>query len=235
MQDVAVKRRVQRLSAAGILLYILTMTFASIDWVMSRQPHYYSTVFGFIMIVGQGLAGLAFAVLIVAAISRERPISGVLRPIHLNDLGNLLMTLVILFAYVSFAQFLVNWLGNMQHEITWYIPRTTDNWKALAGVLILFHFFIPFLLLLSRYNKQQARIIGGIAVLLLVMRLLDLFWMVAPSGTVTHPHGRVHWLDFVAPLAIGGIWFTAFLWLLKSRPLLPPGLAEATEEATHGE
>lgn len=226
--------RLQRLSAAGILIYILTMTAASLDWVMSREPNWYSTIFGFIFVTGQALSGFAFVLLMLSLLIRDRPFAGVVNSRHLNDLGTLLFTLVILFAYIAFAQYLIIWSGHLQEEITWYVARTTGGWKLVAGGLILFHFFVPLFVLLSRNNKQRTAILGAIAGLLLFMRLVDVLWMVAPSAGEAHSPGGVSWMDGVAPVALGGVWLKLYLWKLKSRPLLmrqQPG----AEIAAHGE
>ena len=231
--------RLQRLSAAGILIYILTMTLASLDWIMSREVQWYSTIFGFILVVGQTLAGFAFAVLVLTLLIRQRPFVNVVTPTHLNDLGTLVFMLVILFAYMAFAQYLIIWSGNIQEEITWYVARTAPGWKFLAGLLIVFHFFVPFFVLLSRNNKQAPRMLGIIAGLLLFMRLLDLLWMVAPSGGDPHTPPGFYWTDVVAPVALGGIWLKLCLWNLRSRPLLmrqQPGaeIAAYGEHASRG-
>ncbi|HRX85574.1 MAG TPA: hypothetical protein P5572_11200 [Phycisphaerae bacterium] len=230
--------RVQRLCAVGILAYVFTMSYAAVDWNMSREPHYYSTVFGFIVVVGHALEGLAFVVLVLTLVAKEAPYDRAIAPQALNDLGSLLFTLVILFGYMEFAQYLVNWAGNQQNEIAWYVPRMAHAWGWLAVVLVVFHFFVPFFTLLSRRNKRSLRVMGGVAVLLLVMRLVDVFWMVAPSGTAAQPHvvGAVAVIfAFVAPIGIGGVWVAAFLWLLGRRPLLPAAAlaVESAEGAKH--
>ncbi len=224
----------QRLSAGGIILYGLSMTFAGVDWVMSREPHYYSTVFGLILLVGQALSGMAFAIFLTALLANRKPFVGIVRNGHFNDLGSLLLVLVILFAYMAFAQFLINWSGNMQEEVPWYVQRTSQGWRWVALSVIALHFFVPFFLLLSRYNKQQTRILASIAGLLLVMRMVDLFWMVAPSGPIAHPAFRLYWTDFAAPIGVGGIWLATFLWLLSRQPLLPWHELKAAEALNHG-
>src|SRR5262249_22777835 len=156
--------------------------------------------------------------------SRVRPYSDVIAPQALNDLGNLLLTLVIVFAYMEFAQYLINWSGNEQNEITWYAARTERAWWWLAAVLVVFHFFVPFFLLLWRRNKRNISGIVLVACIVLAMRMLYSFWMIAPSGTSLQPH-TVSWVavvfSFVTPLGIGGVWFSVFLWLLSRRSAVP--------------
>lgn len=233
----ATKARLQSFAAFGILVYIVTMTYASVDWNMSREPHYYSTIFGFIAVVGQALEGMAFVVLMLMLVAREKPFDRAIKPQAQNDLGSLLFTLVILIAYMEFAQYLVNWSGNMQTEISWYVARNAHAWWWVSAGLIVFHFFVPFFLLLSRRNKRNVRVLACVAFLLLLMRLLHMYWMIAPSGTADRPH-LVTWVAvvfaFLTPLGIGGVWFAGFLWLLGRRSLLPEAALQE-EGHTHGE
>jgi len=223
---------IQKLSAGGLLVYFLFMTFAGIDWMLSRDAHYYSTIFGMIATVGQSLTGLSFAVLVVCLLSRRSPIREFVTPQILVDLGSLLETMVILYAYLAFAQFLVNWLGNSQHEITWYVRRTSHGWYWVAGLIILVHFFVPFFALLMKGIKQKPALLGGVAALLLVARLIDVFWIVAPEVQTEHPRFTIYWMDFVSVLAIGGLWSTLFLVMLNRATLIPrhsPGVEEFEE------
>jgi uncharacterized membrane protein YidH (DUF202 family) len=216
--------RLQRLSAGGLVAYVLTVSFAAVDWIVSREPQWHSTIIGFIVVSGQALAAMAAVVLLLALLVRDEPFAGAASRYDFNDLGNILLTLVILFAYMSFVQFLIQWYGNNQEEIQYYIPRMRGGWAWVGVILIVFHFFVPFLLLLVRFNKRNVRILSMICVLLLVMRLLDNIWLVVPSGKAV-----LHWSYIPAVVGIGGVWIAAFLWLLGTRPLLPerdPAMAE---------
>jgi hypothetical protein len=237
-------RRMQLLSGAGLVLYGLTITFASVDWVMSLNPHWFSTIFGFLFMGGQGLAGLAFTVVIAAVLARREPMQGVFRLDHFHDLGKLMLAFVMLWAYFNFSQYLIIYSGNLAEEIPYYIARTTNGWQYVALVLVVFHFALPFALLLSRDLKRNANRLILIAVSILVMRVLDLFFLIspefAPSGANLHlVEGQetrlfVHWLDLAAVAGIGGVWLWLFLSRLGDRPLLPvrdPHLAEALEAA----
>jgi len=215
----AIVRRLQVLSGPGLLVYGLTVSFASVDWVMSLEPHWFSTIYGVLFMVGQALTTLAFAVTALMLLSRREPLAEVLTPGHFHDLGNLMLAFVMLWAYVAVSQFLIIWSANLPEEIPWYLARLEGGWGGIALLLVLFHFAVPFLLLLVRRVKRRMRVIAALAVAMMAMRLVDLFWIVAPAF---HPGRlRVHWLDLAAPAAIGGLWIWFFLRRLKSRPLLP--------------
>lgn len=220
--------RLQSLSGPGLLVYGLTMTFASIDWVMSLEPEWFSTIFGISFMVGQVLASLAFMIVVAILLADREPLSDVVSPAHFHDLGNLLLAFVMLWAYMAFVQFLIIWSGNLPEEISWYLHRMKGGWEWVGVFLILFHFAVPFLLLLSRGTKRRIRMLSTVAAMIFCMRLVDLFWLVTPAF---HPKGlRLHWMDLVAPIGVGGIWIGVFVWQLKRRPLLPlhdPYLQEA--------
>jgi hypothetical protein len=220
-QSPAVQGRLQKLSGPGLVIYGLTVTFASVDWVMSLEPHWYSTIYGIIFMVGQALATLAFVITALMVLSSRTVLGDMLTAQNFHDLGNLMLAFVMLWAYVAFSQFLIVWSGNLPEEIPWYIARMGGGWGWIAGGLIVFHFALPFLLLLSRQNKRRLRTLATLAAAMLVLRLVDLFWIVAPAFHEKQFH--VHWMDLAAPVGIGGIWIAAFVWQLKRRPLLPAG------------
>ena len=221
-------RRLQFLSGPGLVLYVLTVTFASIDWVMSLEPHWFSTIYGIMFVVGQALAALAFVTAVAVLLADREPLSQVISSAHFHDLGNLLLAFVVLWAYVAFSQYLITWSANLAEEITWYLHRTKGGWAWIGLFLILFHFILPFLLLLSRDTKRRTRMLLIVASTVICMRLVDLFWLVMPAF---HPAGfSVHWMDLVAPIGVGGIWVAVFVWQLKRGALLPlhdPRLREA--------
>ena len=223
----------RRLSAFGMVVYFLTMSSASVDWIMSREAHWYSSVFGFIVTMAQGLSALAFIIVIVALLHREPPMDTAARPALLHDLGNLLLMMVVMWAYVSFAQLLVIWLGNGQQEIPWYVHRSKGFWRFVTVLLVVFQFFTPFVLLLMQRIKRSARALAWVAVGVLFMQWVDALWMVEPSSVSAAPHS-LSWLDFVTPIGIGGIWFAGFLWWLGRAPLLPVGISTAVKPFSHG-
>jgi hypothetical protein len=214
-----IKTRLQNLSGPGLVLYGLTVTFASVDWVMSLEPHWFSTIYGIIFMVGQALATLAFVIAALMLLANRRPLADVLRPQHFHDLGNLMLAFVMLWAYVAFSQFLIIWSGNLPEETPWYIARFNGGWGWIAVLLIVFHFMLPFLLLLSRQNKRRLRMLASIAAAMIVVRFLDMLWVVLPAFHAKEL--RIHWMDLLAPVGIGGIWLATFVWQLKGRPMLP--------------
>ncbi len=215
----SIQRRMQVLSGPGLLLYGFTVTFASIDWAMSLEPHWFSTIYGMIFMVGQGLATLAFVIAVLVLLSRHAPLSEALTALHFHDLGNLMFAFVMLWGYVSFSQFLIIWSGNLPEEIPWYLARLRGGWQWVALILLLFHFFLPFVLLLMRGVKRRREALARVAVAVLALRLVDMFWLVAPAF---HPEGfTIHWMDLAAPVGLGGLWLAAFFSNLKRAPLLP--------------
>jgi len=230
-----ITQKIEKLAGPALALYVLTMTFAAFDWVMSLEPHWFSTIFGAIFVVGQGLTTLAFAIIGVRLLEDREPIAGVIQTKHFHDLGNLMFAFVLLWAYVSFSQFFIIWSGNMPEEITWYMHRLHGGWGVMAMVIVIFHFFIPFSLLLLRKTKQRSKVLVKIAVAMFFMRFVDLFWTVAPN--FNEGNFGIHWMDILAPLGIGGVWIAMFLSQLKGRALMPvndPRMAEAFAASHHG-
>jgi hypothetical protein len=210
----------RKLSGAGIVLLAFTVTFAVFDWVMSLDPHWFSTIFGMLFLAGQGLGAMAFVIAIAYLLSRRAEFARVLAPTILNDLGNLLLAFVMVWAYLSFSQLLIIWAGNLPEEIPWYLNRIAGGWNVIAMALAVFYFAVPFFVLLSRNNKRQHRRLATIAAAIVVVRLLDVFFLIMPEFY----KGKlgVHWLDVAAIVGIGGLWITMFLWRLGARPLLAP-------------
>ena len=235
-----VNRRLQLLSAAGLVAYGLTVTFAAIDWVMSLEPHWYSTMYGVLYIAGQALNALAFVTAALILMARCEPFSAYVRSSHYHDLGKLMLAFVMFWSYVAFSQYLIIWAGNLPEEIPWYIKRLHGGWGWVAIGLIVFHFALPFLLLLPEGANRNPRVLASVAALVVLMRFVDVFWLVRPVFTVAGAASasarfRVHWLDAAAPVAIGGVWLAAFLWQLTKRPLLPVNDPEFSEAPAHGD
>lgn len=236
-QDVAPKkgltRRLQFLSSAGLVAYGLTITFFSIDWVMSLEAHWYSTMYGVIFIAGEALSGFAFIIAVTVMIARYRPLSEFLRREHFHDLGKLMLAFVMFWAYVAFSQYLIMWSGNLPEEIPWYLRRLNGGWGWFGVAMILLHFLLPFLLLLPASANRNPRILVGVAGLILAMRLLDVFWYVRPAGTEPG-HFSLHVMDLAAPVGVLGLWLFVFLGQLLRRPLLPVNDPEFREALEHG-
>ena len=214
-----IARRLQALSAPGLVLFGLTATFASVDWVMSLEPEWFSTIFGLLFIAGQGLSAMAFVIAAVVILAKQKPLSQVISPGHLHDLGKLLLAFVMIWAYFAFSQYLIIWSGNLPEEIAWYLHRLQSGWRLIGLTLVIFHFVAPFSLLLSRAVKREANVILKVAAALLFVRLIDLYWLIAPEF---HRDGvSVSWLDVLLPASLGSIWLGCFVWQLRGRALLP--------------
>ena len=207
------------LSGPGMVLFVFTVSFASIDWFMSLDWEWSSTIYGFIFVAAWSLSALAFTIAVMAALSKHEPMNNVVAQLHFHDLGKLLLALVMLWSYFAFSQFLIIWSGNLPEEISWYLPRIHGAWGAIALAVIVLHFAFPFLFLLSRSLKRHAGKLVIVAVLILVMRLVDLFWMIEPNFTKSEFH--FNWMDLVAPIAMGCLWLGVFARALSQRALIP--------------
>jgi hypothetical protein len=217
-----------------MVAYFLAVTFAMIDWGMSLEPDWYSSIYGVMLLVGQVLATLAILIIVTAWLSETKPLAEVATPQAFNDLGNLLLAFVMLWAYMSFSQYLIIWSGNVAEEIPWYLRRSVGGWRAVAVSLIAFHFFVPFFLLLSRDRKRNAGALATVCVPILFMRFVDINWVILPAFSARNM--LEFWSVVPAFVGIGGIWIAVFFNRLGARPLLPrnnPQLKAALEH--HGE
>lgn len=213
--------RFRKIAAPGIIIYAFTITFASIDWVMSLDPHWFSTIFGFIIIAGECLSAMCLMVVVERILVRYQPVASWLKPKEVHDHGKLMLTFVMLWAYFSFSQLLIIWAGNLPQEIRFFTRRLNQGWQVVGLLLVVFHFAIPFVMLLSRSFKRDPRQLVWLAVWLLFMRFVDLFWYIEPNF---NPVATFRWgylLDLLVPIAIGGAWFAVFFHNLRARPLLP--------------
>ncbi len=236
----ATSRKLQLLSAGGLVAYGLTMTFASIDWVMSLEPHWFSTMYGVLYIAGQALNALAFVTAALVLLSGQKPFQGFVRNSHYHDLGKLMLAFVMFWAYVAFSQYLIIWAGNLPEEIPWYLRRLHGGWGWIGVALIALHFALPFLLLLPEGANRNARILVSIAALVVLMRFVDVYWLVRPvftqaASSPSSTRFSVSWLDLAAPIAIGGLWLAVYLWQLEERPLLPVNDPEYQEALGRGD
>jgi hypothetical protein len=224
----AIDRKLQLVSGGGLVLYALTTTFTSIDWVMSLEPHWYSTMYGVLYVVGQALGALSLATVAVVLLSGHEPVSGFLGGRHRNDLGKMMFAFTMIWAYVNFSQYLIVWSGNIPEEIAWYLARFRGGWGWIGAAILILHFVVPFLLLLSRRANRNPRLLANAAILLVAMRFVDTAWLVLPAFSAGA--FRIHWLDLALPLGLGGVWLSFFARNLVARPLLPvhdPGFEEA--------
>jgi hypothetical protein len=231
--DRALRARFKFWAGPGIILYVFAMTFAAIDWSMSLSPHWASTIYGFLFVAGQAISAMSLMIITVVMFSRSEPFSHVIQKRHLHDLGKLLFAFNMLWAYFSFSQLLIIWAGNQPEEITFYKSRLNGSWGYVAVMVLLLHFLLPFFALLSRDLKRNQSALTKIAIWMIAMRFLDLFWLTRPE--FTYRALPTLW-DLAAILALGGIWLWFFAVQLKQRPLLPlgePKLAEAIANHEH--
>jgi hypothetical protein len=212
-------RRFRAISAPGILIYVLTLSLAGVDWIMSLDPHWYSTIYGLILVVGQGLAALSFSVAVLSLLAPREPMNRVLRAMHFHDLGKLMLALVMLWAYFSFSQFLIIWAGNLPEEIPYYLARLTGGWKYLSLFLVFGHFALPFCLLLSADLKKRPNLLARVAWFIVAIRLYDIIWLVAPA--FNQGGFPISLANIGIPLALAGAWVFLFAGQLRKQPLLP--------------
>jgi len=226
----AAHRKMAAISGPGLIFWGFSITFMAIDWLLSLNPHWFSTMFGLLIIAGQGLSSMAFLITLMVALGARSPMNAVLTHRHLHDLGKLLLALVMVWAYFSFSQFLIIWAGNLPEEIPWYLARMRGGWGYVAVLLVIGHFALPFALLLSRDIKRNFKLLRRVAIFILLMRLVDLYWVVAPD--FSKGQFQLSWMDFAAPVGLFGIWLAYFFVQLEKRPLIPlnePHLVEALE------
>jgi hypothetical protein len=215
------ERKFRLLSGPGLILNALCVTFASVDWMMSLDPHWFSTIFGLTFLIQHGLAALAFVILMLAMLSKTEPMAAIIKPVNLHDCGKLLLAFTMIWAYFNFSQFLIIWSANLPEDIPWYLARMDHGWQWVSLFLLLGQFFLPFFLLLSRDLKRAAGRIAKVALFILVMRYVDFFWNIAPALHREAPF--VHWLDLATLAGIGGLWVALFAWQYRAKPLLPVG------------
>jgi hypothetical protein len=230
--DRATLRRLQLTGAGGLVVYALTVTFASIDWVMSLEPHWFSTMYGVIFMVGQALGGMALVVATLVLLSKRKPFADFIQPSHFNDLGKMLFAFVMFWAYVSYSQYLIVWSGNLPEEIPWYLVRFHGGWGWVGLAVLVLQFVVPFALLLSRSANRNPRILFTAAALVVAVRFADVCWLVLPA--FSPQHFAIHWMDILVPAGMGGIWIAVFAWQIPKRPLLPTGDPEFAEALAHG-
>ena len=227
-----------KFSGPAMVFFIFVVSFAAIDWVMTLDPHWFSTMYGFLFVAGWGLSCFCFVVAILAYLSDKAPMNRIVGTRHFHDLGKLMLALVMVWAYFNFSQYLIIWSGNIPEETPWYLTRQNGGWGVIGVALILLHFAFPYLVLLSRDVKRNPKWISKVAIFILLLRLVDLFYLISPNPRIS-THGKslellasFSWMDVVAPIAVGGIWLWYFFGELLKRPLVPindPYLANAIE------
>ena len=209
--------RFRALSGIGLVIYSLTISFAAIDWVMSLQARWISTIYGFLFIAGEALSAFCFVVVIESILGKRKPMSEYLTSTEVHDHGKFMLTFVMVWAYFNFSQWLIIWSGNLPDEITWYMRRMNGGWGGVGLFLVIFHFAVPFALLLSRSLKKNSGQLVWLAAWLMIMRIVDIFWHIEPAS---HPAFHLSWVHFAVLAGMGGLWMAYFLRNLRSRPLL---------------
>ena len=206
-------------AAAGLPMIVLTLTFASIDWVMSLEPKWYSSMFGISFTIGCGLSAYAYVTFLLTQLSKTRAMADVARPSHFRDLGNLMLAFVMLWGYTAFSQFLLVWYANLKEETPYYLKRSTGMWGVIAAVLIIFHFFLPFTMLLMRAIKDRPKTIAIVTVIIIALRFVEIYWLTAPAWYGERFH--FSWMTIAALVGIGGVWFWFMVRQLKGQTIIP--------------
>jgi hypothetical protein len=219
--DPALSARLRRWSGPLLIPLGLAHTFAAFDWVMSLDPGWYSTIYGVYSFSGGLVAAMAFLAIVTALMRRSGPLAPLLNSEHLHDLGKLLFTFTAFWAYIGFSQYLLIWYGNLPEETVWYRHRLEGPWLAASVVLALGHFVVPFFFLLPRATKRNPAALVGAAAWMLLMHLVDVYWMVVPD-VPGHP-AAPGVADAAALLAVGGSFLAVFGWLLRRQALVPVG------------
>jgi hypothetical protein len=224
--------RMESLSGGGLVLLGFTLNFAAVDWVMSLEPRWYSTIYGLLLMTGMTLGAMALVIVVLIWLSAAEPLSSFVTPAYFQDLGSILLMFVMLWTYLEFSQYLIIWGENLSGEIPWYLRRLQGGWGVVGLALVLLNFALPFFLLLFRHIKRRVKSLFIVALLVLVMRVVDLCWMVLPAFGDSQPAWRLVGMVVLLALGMGGLWFGYFTWQLQRLPLLPandPRMKEVME------
>jgi hypothetical protein len=233
-EDRLLRRRLKMVAGPGIILYVFVLSFAVIDWCMSISPHWASTIYGFLFVAGQLISSMSLMIAVLVMLAASEPLASIVKKRHLHDLAKLLFAFNMLWAYFGFSQLLIIWSGNQPEEITFFHSRLYGTWGLVGIIVLVFHFFVPFFVLLPQDVKRSTRWMPKIAIWMIFMRLVDLFWLTRPEFSLSGVH--FHWLDVVVPVALVATWLGVFAWNLQRQPLLPlgdPKLAEVTAPNEH--
>jgi len=214
-------RRFRVVSAPGLLLYVILITLAAVDWLMTLDPHWYSTIYGFIQVAQQGLMGLSFAVAILALFAEREPMHSVLKTGHFHDLGKLMLAFVMLWTYFSFSQFLIIWAGNLPEEISYYLVRFHNGWGIVSLIIAFGHFVLPFCALLSADLKRRPKPLARVAWFIIAMCFVDVVWLVSPAFNQAGRLSPVSLANIGIPVALFGVWLVLFAGRLAKAPLVP--------------
>ncbi len=231
-EGISALKAAAKICAPGMIFLIFAITFYSTDWDVAISAHWYSTMLPLLYVAGTGLSSIAFIITMMSTLAEYQPMKSLLTHRQLHDIGKLMLANVMLWAYFAFSQYLITWAGNLPEEIPFYRQRQIGGWQYVAWMLIFGHFALPFALLLSRDLKRNFRLLKRIAIFVMFIRIVDLYWLVA--GEYTPGHLNLHWMDFTALIGMGGLWFAFFITNLMSRPLLPVNTPDLEEALAHG-
>lgn len=213
--------KMRKVSAGGMLLFALTITFASFDWLMSMEPHWFSTIFGVYFFACSFLASISFLTGICLYLRNKNVLTSIITVEHFHDLGKLMFAFTVFWSYIAFSQYLLIWYGNIPEETYWYLMRWEGSWKYVSLVIIFGHFAIPFTLLLFQGVKRNMMMLKLMAAWLLLVHWLDMYWLVYPSYL---EHGaEFGWIEPATMIGLGGIFLWSFWSRLRKNPLVPTG------------
>lgn len=229
--DPQYKEKAQKWSAGGLLVFVMVATFASIDWIMSTDPHWFSSLYGPQLLLWQAISAVCFSIPLLIFLANRQPLDRIIRRKHFHDYGKWMLAFTMVWGYFSVSQFLIIWSGNLPEEVTWYLYRNTPGWQWFTIAVVVFTFFVPFLILLSQDIKFKPKILLRVAILILVVRWFDYYWQMAPN--LHHDGVSLHPFDFAPMLGIGGLWVWLFLGQLKG-VLVPIHEAEIKEALADG-
>jgi hypothetical protein len=219
--DPVIAKKLEGISGPGLILWGIVVTYSMIDWVMSLEPKWFSTIYGMIFMIVGALTAMSFLIIVLRRLSDEAPFKGAVTPGQYNDLGNLMLAFTMLWAYLSFSQFLIIWSGNIKDEIPWYMTRAFGDWAIVAVMLIVLHFALPFLLLLQRNVKRRVERLSRVAAMMLILSMVDVYWLIVPAYEQDKPHFGSLLLDILFLAIIGAIWLSLYFREVKKMPLLP--------------
>ncbi|MBD3377187.1 hypothetical protein GF406_19310 [candidate division KSB1 bacterium] len=226
--------RLRQVAAPAIILFALTLTFAAFDWMMSLDPHWYSTIYGVYYFAGSTLATISILIIFTRTIQAKGGMKNVLNLDHYHDMGKMLFTFVVFWAYIAFSQYFLIWYANIPEETLYYFHRWEGNWKTISLIIVFGKFVIPFLILITRSSKRNLTFLTTISLWLLLMQWLDLYWMIMPT---LHPHStHFSWLDVTTLLGIGGVFVGLFFNKVQKQEIVPvndPKLPQSLEFTTH--
>ncbi len=225
-------KRMMGWSGIGLVIYVFSLTSAGTDWVMSMNVHWFSTIYGLILLGGQGLTVISLALITTTLLMKQQPLAGVITKRHLHDLGKLLFMFTLFWTYVSFSQLVIIWSGNLPEEITWYIDRMNGGWEYVGAILLFLQWMLPFLILLSQNIKRNPKTIRVMAIWVLTVRVADTIWLVEPNYHSQHLF--ISWSDFTALIGLVGLWTAVYLWQLKQRALIPINAPDLGKALIHG-